>query len=426
MIGVVVVVGLGSPPTGAQESTTSTTATTTPTTAAPTSASTATTAAPTSATTAPTAAPSSTSSVTTASTSGSSAATATATTLSEEQRRERARAAGNLNAAKAADSEIAAALQTINEEAQATQGKVDQARRSLEVARSTEETAAAELEASSTQQIAIEGQLRAKAVEGFKSSANDPGIFFTDRSVNQSIRQTQLLQQANVSTAELLEELRDLKEDRRVAQAEAAQAAADAEALEQQLTAELEILQEQQTVQLRLKSEAESRISKWESELSAYAAEDAGIQRLIANSSAETVATPIPRQPSLLGFQWPIVGRVSSPYGYRIHPIYRTRKLHSGLDVAAPRGTPIASTSSGTVIFAGVRGGYGNTVIVDHGGGITSLYAHLSQIGSSEGASVDRGDVIGHVGATGTATGNHLHLEIRVGGEPVDPAPYLP
>lgn len=352
--------------------------------------------------------------------------TATPTTLSAEERRAKARAAGNLNAAKAADVEIASGLQAINEAAQTTRSKIDRATRLLETAQVLEATASVELTESNEAQGQIENQLLAKAVEGFKSGFDTPEVFFSDRNMNQTIRQTQLLQQANQSTAELLEELRALKEDRRVAQAEAAQAAADAEALQRELTAELETLREQQTVQLRLKAEAESRINKWESELSAYAAEDSEIQRLIADSAVTPVANPEPRQPSLLGYQWPIIGKVTSPYGYRIHPVYGTRKLHSGLDVSAARGVPISATSGGVVIYTGWRGGYGNTVIVDHGEGLSSLYAHMSQIGIAEGASVDRGDVVGLVGATGTATGNHLHFEIRLNGTAVNPAPYLP
>jgi murein DD-endopeptidase MepM/ murein hydrolase activator NlpD len=350
----------------------------------------------------------------------------TTTTLSAEEKAKKAEAAGNLNAAKAADSEIAAALLSINEAAQTTQSRIDQAQRQLEVARETMATATSELAESNDEQELIEEQLRSKAVEGFKSGFHDPGPLFSERDINQSIRQAVLLQETNKSTADLLEDLRALLEDRQVAQAEASQAAEDAEALEAQLVAELETLREQSTVQLELKAEAESRIAKWEAELTAYAAEDSAIQQLIADSTASPIAVPAPAEPSLLGYQWPVVGRVTSPFGYRIHPVYGTRKLHSGLDVGAPTGTPIAATSGGEVIFSGWRGGYGNAVIIDHGGGITSLYAHMSQLGVSEGTTVDRGDIVGLVGATGTATGPHLHFEIRLGGTPVDPAPYLP
>ena len=350
----------------------------------------------------------------------------TPSTLSAEDQARKARAAGNLNAAKAADTEIAAALQAINETAQATQSKIDRVERRLEVARATMSSTTEELAASNAEQDEIEAQLRAKAVEGFKAGHGDPGPLFSDQNFNQSLRQSQLLHHANKDTADLLEDLRALLEDRRVAQAEAIQATQDAAELEVELKAELENLKEQATVQLRLKGEAESRIAKWEAELTAYAAEDEAIQRLISDTAATPVSVPAPAQPSLLGYQWPIVGTVTSGYGYRIHPVYGTRKLHSGIDIGAARGTPIAATSGGVVIWSGWRGGYGNTVIVDHGAGLTSLYAHMSQLNVSVGAILDRGDVVGLVGATGTATGNHLHFEIRLSGSAVDPAPYLP
>lgn len=351
---------------------------------------------------------------------------APSTTLSPEDREARASAAGNLNAARAADTEILEGLLAINEAAQTTQSEIDGAQRQLEMALRTIDTATAQLEASDEELARIQTQLADTAVEGFMTGLGEPAVFFSDEGVNQTIRQTQLLAQANRSTAELVEELQVLQEDRLVAQAEAEQAAEDAEALEAALTEDLETLREQEQVQLELRAEAQARISRWESELTAYAAEDEAIQELIAAGGSSPVAAPQPREPSSLGFQWPVVGTVTSPYGYRIHPVYGTRKLHSGLDVGAPRGAPIASTSGGLVIFAGWRGGYGNTVIVDHGGGLTSLYAHMSQISVSEGTTVARGDVVGLVGATGTATGNHLHFEIRYDGVATDPAPYLP
>jgi murein DD-endopeptidase MepM/ murein hydrolase activator NlpD len=346
--------------------------------------------------------------------------------LSAEEQQRKADAAGQLNAAVADDAEIAAALLEINESVQRLRSQVDDAQRRLDEARETEQTAADEVATSSDQQVVIEQQLSLRAVEGFKSGADNPGLFFSDQDPTDTLRQEHLLAQTNKTTSELLEELRILREDSEAARGEAAQAAVDAEALEAQLTADLAALQNQQDEQLALKNEAESRIAQWESELSALAAEDASIQDLISDSSATDVVVNRATTPSDLGFQWPVEGTVTSPYGYRIHPVYGTRKLHSGIDVGAPGGTPISTAADGTVIFVGSKGGYGNTVIVDHGGGITTLYAHMSSFSTSDGASVARGDVIGGVGQTGTATGNHLHFEVRVDGATTDPIPYLP
>ena len=127
--------------------------------------------------------------------------------------------------------------------------------------------------------------------------------------------------------------------------------------------------------------------------------------------------------PGVLG--WPVSGRLSSPYGYRIHPIYGTKRLHTGIDIAASNGTPIAAAGSGKVILAKVFGGYGNAVVVDHGGGLTTLYAHQSRIAVSVGQAVSRGDTIGYVGSTGNSTGAHLHFETAEYGNRVDPLKYL-
>lgn len=120
-----------------------------------------------------------------------------------------------------------------------------------------------------------------------------------------------------------------------------------------------------------------------------------------------------------------IEGRVSSRFGKRIDPIDGTVRTHQGVDVAAPVGTPIRVARAGTVRFAGSRGGYGTVAIIDHGGGLETRYAHCSALLVQEGERVRAGDVIARVGATGRATGPHLHLEARRHGVPVDPAPFL-
>lgn len=353
----------------------------------------------------------------------------TTTTLTAESRQDRARAVANLSLARSADVEIAALLNSINESANATMDKIEDARKRIEDAQEVARNTEADLVESGQQRQQIESSLALKAIEGFKSrSIEGAGAVLNAQDGTQSLRQSHLLEQASASTTELLEELRGLVEDQRFATAEAARAERDARVAEQELEAQLETLKEQQTEQLGLKAEAERRIDQWAGELTAYAREDAAIQALIGESAAE-VDTEInrPQTPSAIGFQWPVVdGRVTSEYGYRIHPVYGTRRLHAGIDIGAARGTPIAASNDGIVIFAGVQGGYGRTVIVDHGGGVTTLYAHLNELGSVEGQLVDRGDIIGFVGASGTATGNHLHFEVRIDGGPSNPRNYLP
>lgn len=365
---------------------------------------------------------------TTGSESSTSTSEATTTTLSAEQRRERDRAVANLSLARANDREIAVQLRQITEQANATVEKVEEAKRRLEQAQLLAGRSASALEESGSKQAEIEASLAIQAIEGYKTrSLGQMDLLLSDVSVNEAIRQNQLLSEANTSTADLLEELRGLLEDRRLANAEAEQAATAARQAQIELQAQLDKLKEQQTAQIGLKAEAERRIDAWAGELTAYAKEDAAIQSLIGREAAPiNVGVAAPTNPSALGFQWPINAPMTSPYGYRVHPVYGTRRLHAGIDLGAPRGTPIAASNDGTVIFAGVQGGYGNTVILDHGAGITTLYAHLTSFGVAQGAVVSRGDIVGYVGRTGTATGNHLHFEVRVNGGPVNPVNYLP
>lgn len=121
-------------------------------------------------------------------------------------------------------------------------------------------------------------------------------------------------------------------------------------------------------------------------------------------------------------FTNPVLGfPMTSRFGYRIHPIFRTSKLHTGVDFGAPSGTQIRAADSGVVISAGWQGGYGKAVIVDHGRGLVTLYAHTSAFYVRPGQSVKKGQVIAAVGSTGYSTGPHLHMEVRQNGVPVDP-----
>jgi murein DD-endopeptidase MepM/ murein hydrolase activator NlpD len=122
---------------------------------------------------------------------------------------------------------------------------------------------------------------------------------------------------------------------------------------------------------------------------------------------------------------WPTDGPIVSGFGYRTHPVYGTTRFHSGVDIDGACGQPIFAADDGQVLSAGYNGGYGNATIVDHGNGLSTLYAHQSSLHASSGQSVGRGQQIGLVGTTGLSTGCHLHFEVRVNGEPVDPVPYL-
>ena len=129
------------------------------------------------------------------------------------------------------------------------------------------------------------------------------------------------------------------------------------------------------------------------------------------------------------GFLMPTEGRITSPFGWRIHPIFKSKIFHNGIDIGAPYGAPIKASNAGKVIYSGWYGGYGRVVILDHGSctgaPTTTLYAHMSKSKATVGQNVVRGQVIGYIGTTGYATGPHLHFEVRINGKPQNPKNYL-
>lgn len=124
-------------------------------------------------------------------------------------------------------------------------------------------------------------------------------------------------------------------------------------------------------------------------------------------------------------FIWPLSGPITSPFGWRTHPIYGRRIFHSGIDIGGDYGLPIRAAASGVVIYAGWISGYGNAVIISHGGGLQTLYGHNQSLNVSEGQHVSQGQVISYCGSTGNSTGPHCHFEVRKNGEPVNPLNYL-
>ncbi|WP_294157548.1 murein hydrolase activator EnvC [uncultured Selenomonas sp.] len=122
---------------------------------------------------------------------------------------------------------------------------------------------------------------------------------------------------------------------------------------------------------------------------------------------------------------WPISGPITSEFGWRTHPITGDQRFHSGLDIGGDYGVPVCAAQAGTVTYAGWISGYGNTVIIDHGGGVTTLYGHNQSLAVGEGQSVAQGQVISYCGSTGNSTGPHCHFEVRQNGEPVSPYGYL-
>jgi murein DD-endopeptidase MepM/ murein hydrolase activator NlpD len=124
-------------------------------------------------------------------------------------------------------------------------------------------------------------------------------------------------------------------------------------------------------------------------------------------------------------FSYPIHAPITSPFGWRKHPIFGVRKFHTGVDLAGPNHSPIRAADSGSVLYTGWYGGYGKVVIISHGRGMATLYAHMSRTAVEAGQNVSKGDIVGYEGTTGFSTGPHLHFEVRVDGKPNNPLKFL-
>lgn len=182
---------------------------------------------------------------------------------------------------------------------------------------------------------------------------------------------------------------------------------------EAQRRAEEELLNQKALLQT-----VKTEIAEFENELDVLEQEQGRLQELLAEALRASGQAP--------GQLFrPVPGPVSSSFGPRLHPILGYTRLHTGVDMSARSGDEIAAAAGGTVILAGWYGGYGNTVILDHGGGMATLYAHQTEVNVSKGDEVGVADVVGYIGSTGLSTGPHLHFEVRLDGAPVDPVPYF-
>jgi murein DD-endopeptidase MepM/ murein hydrolase activator NlpD len=271
-----------------------------------------------------------------------------------------------------------------------------------------------------------------QAVELFKAGSNQAEVIFDYKTAQDAaiaVRYgTTLIEETNRTLA-TLEELRGQKEQQVVLiedqksslegdKAVLEKASADAEAQRQIVEENRDKAEAELINQRALLQTVKTEISHFEDELDALEGEQERLKALLAAAQSSSGLAPAELYP-------PLDGPVVSAFGPRLHPILGYTRMHTGIDIDGPRGADIFAAASGTVILAGSYGGYGNAVIIDHGGGMATLYAHQSSIVVSKGQKVLIADLVGYVGSTGLSTGPHLHFEVRLSGDPVDPASYF-
>jgi murein DD-endopeptidase MepM/ murein hydrolase activator NlpD len=208
-----------------------------------------------------------------------------------------------------------------------------------------------------------------------------------------------------------------LEERQRKITAEVARRAAEVDAVKDRLVDRQQEIEGARAVKTRALATTRAERQDLEGDLRALEKEQAAVLAKLQSAQGGGSAGPIRQGSGSL--IWPVNGPVVSPFGMR------WGRLHAGVDIAVPAGTPIRAADSGTVVLLGWTGGYGNYTCISHGGSLSTCYAHQSRYATSMGASVSQGQVIGYVGCTGHCFGDHLHFETRVNGVPVDPMGYL-
>jgi len=259
-------------------------------------------------------------------------------------------------------------------------------------------------------------------------------VILSSEDYGDMVARTAYFDAINESDQALAERVRSLRDEakklvrqRKIAKLTIEDARDSIAAKEQRLETTRSTLESREGALLSARAERRSALRSIEGDRDEHEEIAAGLRAQIAQEIAEATggvmlpAGPMP-SPSAAGLIWPVEGTVTSGFGYR------WGRMHEGIDISVPEGTPIRAAADGTVILEQSEyesGGYGNYTCVDHGGGLSTCYAHQSSFAASVGARVSQGDVIGYSGNTGHSTGPHLHFEVRINGAPTDPLGYL-
>lgn len=343
----------------------------------------------------------------------------------EAARAKKAQIAAKINSLKASDQELESAVSTLNRQVSAQQAQADAARQAVQAAVAAVEAADKRLAETSNQISTLKSAVVQRAVNNYVRPRSTPfgGVMATE-DLGEASRRDSLIKQVNDRDRDVVDRLRAAREDLEFQQ-KAAQKARDLMAERRKaVLSRLSDLQKAQAEKAKLSAALDARIREYQSEADAVAREESGLVALIRSREAQRASRGgdpgVDGRVSAAGLIWPVRGPVTSGFGYR------WGRMHAGIDIGAGTGVPIRAAKGGTVTYSGTMSGYGNVVIISHGGGFTTLYAHQSRIASSDGQDVSQGQVIGYVGSTGRSTGPHLHFETRFNGNAQDPRRYLP
>jgi len=343
-----------------------------------------------------------------------------------------------LKLARASDAVVEAEVARLSKALVGQQSKAAQARQAQSAAQSAAEDAASKLAEVEARAAQAKGEMARRAVEAYSHPSKGGGFFAMTQSASfdDAVRRQSYLTVVRGRTIDAIGALRAVREDQADAKTVLEKARDLAEERAKAERAQADALLSAQRAQQAARDQLQGRISSLEQESSQLAAQEAQIQALIraqaappppevraapAGAAAPRSAAPPPAaRSSSSGFTWPISGVVTSEYGPR------WGSFHPGIDIAGPDGAPIGAAKKGVVIYAAFNdGGYGNYVIIDHGDGFVTAYAHQSRLAVSRGQSVSQGQVIGYEGSTGFSTGPHLHFEVRADGAAKDPRAYV-
>jgi len=342
----------------------------------------------------------------------------------------KAAAAAQLDTLKANDDELEAAVKALDAGVAVQSATTDAAQQALKAAERSLGTAQARLADTESRMSGLRVKAAEAAVRAYVHPGGDPLLeIVRAKDLGEASRRQALLAHVVASDRDIVDQMRAVRQDEQSERENLAQAASVATERKKAAADKLATLEKARNDQVRLKSALDARITEVSAEVAALGREEASLTALIrarqlppdaADTPAASANAPAAKV-SGSGLAWPANGTLTSGFGYR------WGALHAGIDIANNVGTPIRAAKSGTVIVAGWNdGGYGNWVIIDHGGGFSTLYGHMSRIRTSEGTRVGQGDLIGDMGSTGNSTGPHLHFETRVNGNPQDPTRYLP